>query len=65
MLKIVVSEDKERVKEIREGLQQTGGYCPCELIQDETTKCLCLAFREQETEGYCHCRLYKKILVND
>ena len=63
-LKIVVNDDKERVAYIREGLKRTGGYCPCKLIQDETTKCLCEEFREQEVEGYCHCRLYKKVLVD-
>lgn len=65
MLKIVVSEDKERVQMIREGLKETGGYCPCEIVATPDTKCLCKAFREQETEGYCHCKLYKKVLVND
>lgn len=63
MFKIVVSEDKERVKYIREGLKDNDGHCPCQASKDDTTKCICLAFREQEVEGYCHCRLYKKVLV--
>ena len=61
MLKIKVSDNKEVVATIREGLKQTGGYCPCLIERNEATKCLCKAFREQTTVGHCHCGLYEKV----
>lgn len=57
---IRVSEDKELVKTIREKLKENGGFCPCRLVKNEDTKCMCKEFREQE-EGECHCGLYVKI----
>ena len=52
------------VKLIKEGLERTGGYCPCRRERTEENKCMCREFREQirdpEFEGYCHCRLYYK-----
>ena len=63
MLKIVLNDDEEIVKEIREGLKKTNGYCPCLIEQNADTKCMCKAFREQQTAGECHCGLYKKIEI--
>ena len=58
------NEDKEVVKNIKEGLKRTGGYCPCRLERIEENKCMCKEFREQikdpNFEGYCHCLLYDK-----
>lgn len=57
-----LNEDANVVKEIREGLKATGGYCPCRVERTEDTKCMCKEFRDQiadpEYEGYCHCLLY-------
>ena len=61
MLKIVLNDDKQLVDEIRQKLKENGGYCPCKLIKDQDTKCMCKEFREQITEGECHCGLYKRI----
>lgn len=61
MLKIVLNDDKQLVDEIRQKLKENGGYCPCKLIKDQDTKCMCKEFREQITGGECHCGLYKKI----
>lgn len=58
------NENEEVVKTVKEGLKQTGGYCPCRLERTEDTKCICTEFREQmkdpDFEGYCHCMLYYK-----
>lgn len=58
------NEDKEIVKAIKEGLEKTGGYCPCRMERIEENKCICKEFREQikdpNFEGYCHCMLYYK-----
>lgn len=65
-VKITYNENKEIVDSVKEGLEKTGGYCPCRLERSEETKCMCKEFREQikdpEFEGYCHCLLYYKSL---
>ena len=58
------NENREVVAKIKEGLEKTGGYCPCKLDRSEDNKCICKEFREQMAddnyEGYCHCMLYYK-----
>lgn len=56
---ITVSSDKELVDKIRMALKENGGYCPCSIIRNDDTKCMCKEFREME-EGTCHCGLYIK-----
>lgn len=62
---IKTNSDKELVKEIRNKLKENKDkygkeYCPCSLIHNDDTICMCKEFREQ-TEGECHCGLYVKI----
>ncbi len=58
------NQDKEIVRMIREGLEKTGGYCPCKRQRTSENICMCEEFKGQiadpEFEGYCHCRLYYK-----
>lgn len=56
---IKLNPDKEFVKQFREKLKENQGHCPCRLIKNEDTKCMCKEFREQTT-GWCHCGLYYK-----
>lgn len=60
-MRIKVSENKELVKEIRQKLKDNNGYCPCRLVKNEDTKCMCKEFIEQEELGECHCGLYVKV----
>ena len=57
-----LNQDAEVVRTVKEGLAQTGGYCPCRLQRTEENKCICKEFREQMADpdfgGYCHCMLY-------
>lgn len=59
-----LNDNKQIVQEIREGLKNTGGYCPCRVERTDETKCICKEFKEQmedpDFEGYCHCMLYYK-----
>ena len=59
-----LNPDKEVVATGKEGLKQTGGYCPCRLERTEDTKCMCKEFRDQIADpnfkGFCHCYLYYK-----
>ena len=53
--------DKEYVEEIKRKLKENGGYCPCNLVKTEDTKCRCKEFRQQidrNEPGYCHCGLW-------
>ncbi len=64
-MKIILNPNEEVVKTVKEGLERTGGYCPCRLERTEDFKCMCKEFREQiknkDFEGFCHCMLYKKV----
>ncbi|MCM1227054.1 MAG: ferredoxin thioredoxin reductase catalytic beta chain [Clostridium sp.] len=63
-MKVALNPDEEIVKAVKEGLEKSGGYCPCRLERSEDTKCMCKEFREQikdpDFEGFCHCMLYYK-----
>ena len=60
-MKIVTNPDKEFVARIRAMLKANNGYCPCRLVKNEDTKCMCKEFLEQAECGSCHCGLYIKI----
>lgn len=51
--------DKKLVLEIRQQLKENDGYCPCMIIKNDDTKCMCKQFRELD-HGMCHCGLYIK-----
>ena len=61
---IKLNPDNETVKLIKEGLRETGGYCPCKLQRIPENKCICEEFKAQiadpDFEGFCHCMLYYK-----
>ena len=63
-MKVTLNQNEEIVKTVKEGLERTGGYCPCKLERTEENKCMCEEFRNQikdeNFEGYCHCMLYYK-----
>ena len=57
-MKVTENENKEIVKKIREGLEKTGGYCPCRIQRTPENKCMCEEFSrqiaDQDFEGFCH-----------
>ncbi len=63
-MKITLNPNEEIVKVIKEGLEKSGGYCPCRTNKTPENKCMCKEFREQindpDFEGFCHCMLYYK-----
>ncbi len=63
-MKIRYNKDEEVVRTVKEGLERTGGYCPCRAARTEEYKCMCEEFKKQiadpDFEGYCHCMLYYK-----
>lgn len=46
---------------IRELVAENNGYCPCTVIKNEDTKCMCKEFKEQNEPGECHCGRFLKI----
>ena len=63
-MSVKLNPDKEIVKSIKEGLEKTGGYCPCRIQRIPENKCMCEEFKNQiadpDFEGFCHCMLYYK-----
>lgn len=63
-MKVTLNPNSDVVNKVRQGLERTGGYCPCRLDRSEATKCMCQEFRDQikdpDYEGFCHCLLYYK-----
>ena len=60
-MKVEVTKDKELAAQIRAGLKENAGYCPCVLEHSPETKCMCKDFLENVQVGqYCHCGLYRK-----
>ena len=60
MMRIIQNPDKDYVEKIKAKLKANSNYCPCVLVKNEDTKCMCKEFREME-EGMCHCGLFIKI----
>ena len=52
----------ENAEKIEQRIRDNNGYCPCRVLHNEDTKCMCKDFRDQikrgET-GTCHCGLYR------
>lgn len=60
-MNIKITHNKEHAAEIKRKLIDNDGYCPCSIIKNEETKCMCKAFRDQVENGIagtCHCGLY-------
>lgn len=64
-LKIEKNPDDKFFKEISEKVKNNDGYCPCLAYKDDSTKCMCLDFRNQTEPGFCHCKRYKKVEVKE
>ena len=47
-------------KDIRKLVAENDGYCPCTVIKNEDTKCMCKEFKEQDS-GVCHCGRFEKV----
>ena len=64
MIKFKIIKNKtDYAKEIEKRLKQNGNYCPCAIVKNKDTKCMCKAFREMTEESECFCGLYKKVIV--
>lgn len=60
-MRIETNPDTEYVAEMRKKLKENAGYCPCSVLKNADTKCMCKEFRDQVARnepGFCHCGLY-------
>lgn len=48
-------------KSIKALVDANNGYCPCMVVKNEDTKCMCKEFRQQTTAGKCHCGRFEKV----
>lgn len=58
---IKFAKDKETTQKILDAVKKNDGYCPCRLIKDESTICVCEEFRAAPAGETCHCGLYYKV----
>lgn len=54
-IKLNPNKTKEEIRQIQQKVKDNNNYCPCMLIKNETTKCMCENFK---TTGECICGLY-------
>lgn len=63
---VIMNPDKKLVNQIKDKLKANDGYCPCKLLKNEDTKCMCKDFRdmmERKESGKCDCGLF--VIYND
>ena len=60
-MKIIKNPNTDVYNEVTKAVKENNGYCPCELVHNQDTKCICKTFREQTKAGECHCGRYIKI----
>lgn len=53
----LTTEEKENIKL---NIKNNEGYCPCSIIKNKDSKCMCKDFKENIIFGECHCGLYFK-----
>lgn len=59
--KFFKNPNEEEYNEITEAVAANDGYCPCAVVKDENTKCICKKFKESNDTDFCHCGRFYKI----
>ena len=63
---VKLNNDPDAVFAIKSSLKENGGYCPCQPLKNEDTKCMCKDFKDKledpNFQGECFCGLYIKEL---
>ena len=63
---ILKTENKELWETVQRGLQRNKEkygkrYCPCSLVRNNNTVCMCKEFRDSPAGTTCHCGIYTKV----
>lgn len=59
--KIYVNPDEEFFEKISNKVKDNDGYCPCMLVRNKDTKCMCKEFMDKQENGFCRCKRYYKL----
>lgn len=59
--KIYVNPDEEFFEKISNKVKDNDGYCPCMLVRNKDTKCMCKEFMDKKENGFCRCKRYYKL----
>ncbi len=59
-MKIVKNPNKEVYEKITKLVEENDNYCPCSLVKNKDTLCICKEFIESKVVGFCHCQRYYK-----
>lgn len=60
-----LNPNSEVADDIKKKVAENEGYCPCEILKTEDTKCMCKDFKEKinrKVAGFCHCGLYENVV---
>lgn len=61
MLRIIRNPNEDIYNKVTKAVLDNHSYCPCSLVKNENTMCMCKNFREQYNNGIvgeCHCGRY-------
>ena len=50
MVKIIKNPDEKFFSEISKAVADNDGYCPCAVLKNQSTKCMCEEFRNSVKE---------------
>lgn len=59
--KIYMNPDEEFFEKISNKVKDNDGYCPCMLVRNKDTKCMCKEFTDKQENGFCRCKRYYKL----
>jgi hypothetical protein len=59
---ILPNPDFVKRKQIEEQIKNNDGYCISTMFHDDSRKCICEEFKNQNHTGWCRCKQYYKIL---
>ena len=60
-MKIIPNPNQQEYEKVTRAVEANDGYCPCALIKDESTLCMCHEFILSKKLGLCHCGRYEKV----
>ena len=66
MTLVRITQNTEELIDILRAIQANDGYCPCKLLKNDDTKCMCKEFRDRihaDEIGPCTCGLYELVEV--
>ena len=66
MTLVRITQNTDELINILRAIQANDGYCPCKLLKNDDTKCMCKEFRDRIHAGEigsCTCGLYELVEV--